>query len=83
MEYVVFIIMGFLSGFIYTINIYNRAKKGKNPLITFPLRFSLLALVLYLVGREFGPKALALFAISHVLASLSFVAYKVFESRKL
>lgn len=83
MEYVVFIILGFLSGIIYTLSIYRRARKGKNPLITFPLRFLLVGIILYLVGKTFGPKIMAVFAISHALASLLFVAYKVFENRKL
>jgi len=73
------ILLGFLSGLLYAGSIYGRAKKGKNPLLTFPIRFLLTALIMFLIGERFGVKGLVIFALSHAFSVLLFTAYVVFS----
>jgi len=72
------LLLGFLSGLLYAGSIYGRAKKGKNPLLTFPIRFLLTALFMFLIGEKFGVKGLVIFALSHAFAVLIFTAYVAF-----
>ena len=83
MDFVLIIIVGFLSGILYTRDIYRRSKRGKNPLLTFPIRFTLLGVVLFLIGKHFGEQGLIVFSMAHLVAVFLFVSSKVFENRKL
>ncbi len=78
MEFALIIIVGFLSGLLYAGNIYRRSKQGRNPLLTFPVRFFLTALIMLLIGERFGAKGLILFTLSHAFAVLLFVVYRAF-----
>ena len=78
MEDLLLIISGFLTGFIYNEQIYQKSKKGKNPLLTFPLRFLLLAVVLYFVVNFFGIKGTFEFFISHLFGRFLQLIYRIF-----
>ncbi len=78
MNYILIIIVGFLSGLLYSVNIYARTKKGKNPLLTFPLRLSFTALLMFLIGKFFGAEGVLIFGLSHLITMLGFVAYRTF-----
>lgn len=79
MDFALIIIAGLLSGFLYAESIYARSKRGKNPLTTFPIRFFLTALIMFLIEERFGVKGLTIFVISHTAAMLIFTCYKTFS----
>lgn len=67
MERLAICIIGFLSGFLYNESIYRRVKKGKNPIVTFPVRFFILSILTFLVVYLYGIKGAVLFVVSHLL----------------
>ena len=78
MELALIIIVGFVSGLLYAVNIYRRSKQGKNPLLTFPVRFLITAIIMLLIGERFGVKGLIVFTLSHISALLLFATYRAF-----
>jgi len=66
MENLAISIIGFMSGFLYNESIYKRSKKGKNPLVTFPVRFTLLGILLFLIVYFYKLEGAVIFTISHI-----------------
>ncbi|WP_164930560.1 hypothetical protein [Aquifex aeolicus] len=70
-------IIGFLSGFLYNESIYRRAKKGKNPIVTFPVRFFLLSVLVFFIVYFYKAEGAILFTISHLLGRFFQLFFRV------
>ena len=79
MDLLVIIILGLISGLLYVGNIYVHSRQGKNPILTFPLRFLMVILIMFFVKEHFETRGIIVFVISHTIGIFLFTAYKVFK----
>jgi len=81
MERLAICIIGFLSGFLYNESIYRRVKKGKNPIVTFPVRFVLLGFLLLFIIYFYKLEGAVIFVISHITGRFLQLFYRIREFR--
>ncbi|RUM31163.1 MAG: hypothetical protein DSY42_03305 [Aquifex sp.] len=78
MDYLALSIIGLITGILYNEQISRSAKKGKNPIISFPIRFFLLGILLYIVIRLWGVECSVVFTLSHLLGRFLQLCYRTF-----
>jgi len=78
MDYLTLSIIGLITGILYNEQILRSAKKGKNPLISFPIRFFLLGILLYIVIKLWGIEGSVIFTLTHLLGRFLQLCYRSF-----
>jgi len=78
MDYLILFIIGLITGILYNEQISRSAKRRKNPLISFPIRFFLLGILLYIVIRLWGIEGSIVFTLSHLLGRFLQLYYRTF-----
>ncbi|NPB07629.1 MAG: hypothetical protein GXN96_01720 [Aquificae bacterium] len=76
-------IIGLLLGLLYSEYIFIQVRRGRNPVLTAPLRLTLLGVVLFFVVRERGAEGGLAFVLGFVSGRTALLLMRVFRSRKL